>query len=488
MDSIVASEIAAIRITMTQTMVRVRFAPSPTGHLHIGGLRTAIFNWLFARHYNGVFLLRIEDTDKERSKKEYFDSILDSFVWMSMESDEPIVIQSERFTEHQRLIQQLIDEDKAYRCFCTRTIPVHDETEEGEAAYIKYDGTCRNYKSTKEDLQRPFVVRFKLPKFSSDVFSFNDIIYGEMSFPVDQFDDFIIARSDGNPMYNFVVVADDIFMRITHIIRGQEHLVNTPKQILLYQALGATVPVFAHLPLILGPSGAKLSKREAAVSVLSYKQEGYLAGALFNFLVRLGWSHGDQEIFTRKELMELFDLKTIHRHSAVFDIKKLEWLNGVYIRETSAIDLIALIERDIYPHWRSMLKNWTEQQIHQLIGLYKERIKTLRELADELLALHEVPASFDAVAEQFKAQTSIEHLQAVEGSLLALQDWRTDLLSAEIKKLCELRSIKLPMIAQPLRLALTGKTSSPGVFELMAILGKQESLKRLRAFIVWLQL
>jgi len=461
--------------------VRVRFAPSPTGHLHIGGLRSAIFNWLFARHHNGKFLLRIEDTDKERDKQEYVDSILGSFAWMAMASDEPIVVQSSRFAQHAELIQKLIDEGKAYRCFCTRTANVPDEENEG-GAYSKYDGICRERAVTEKDLQQPYVVRFKLPTFSGDAFSFEDMIYGQLSFPVDQFDDFIIARSNGNPMYNFVVVADDIFMRITHVIRGQEHLINTPKQIMLYKALGAQVPRFAHLPLILGPSGTKLSKREAAVSVLSYKEDGYIAEALFNYLVRLGWSHGDQEVFSRAEIIEFFTLEDVHQHGAVFDSKKLEWLNGVYIRAASSEELVALIERDVHPHWRAQLPQWTERELHALVGLYKERVKTLRELADEISNLYHAPCVYDAQAvADVITPGSVDNIAMLEEVLCKVPEWDVQTVTTAVKKIAQDNNLKLPAFAQPIRLALTGKASSPGVFELLAYLGKAESLRRLQA-------
>lgn len=466
-------------------MVRVRFAPSPTGHLHIGGLRSAIFNWLFARHNNGTFLLRIEDTDKERSTREYLGSILNSFTWMSMPSDEPVVIQSQRFADHQQLIDQLLREGKAYRCFCTRTVLTEDVAEGG--AYAKYDGTCREHSVTEDDLKRPYVVRFKLPKFSQEHFIVQDLIYGEVLFPIDQFDDFIIARSDGNPMYNFVVVADDIFMNITYIIRGQEHLVNTPKQIMLYQALNAQVPQFAHLPLILGPSGAKLSKREAAVSVLSYKEMGFLPDALFNYLVRLGWSHGDQEVFTREQLIEFFSLDAIHKKSAVFDTKKLEWLNGVYIRQHSAQDLLTIIVRDLQPDFRTLSPHWSDTQLLTAIDLYKERIVTLKELAREITVLHQHVVTYDEeTSKPFCTVQTQEVLQVTLQALEALRDWQAPVLMATLKQLCTNLTIKMPIVAQPIRVALTGTMASPGIGELLALLGKEESMHRLKKFALYL--
>ena len=270
-------------------LVRVRFAPSPTGHLHIGGLRAALFNWLFARHNGGKFLLRIEDTDLVRSTQEYTDSILSSFKWAGITPDEPIVIQSQRIAEHKKVIERLLEQGAMYRCFCSQ-----DELETrltkiqgSEGLVTKYDGKCRN---ADQNLQKPFVVRFKLPANQSEIV-FEDLIRGRVAFDINQFDDFIVARSDGSPMYNFVVVVDDAFMNITHVIRGEDHISNTPKQIMLYQACGYPLPQFAHLPMILGPSGERLSKRDGATSVLEYKQQGYLPDALLNYLARLGWSH-----------------------------------------------------------------------------------------------------------------------------------------------------------------------------------------------------
>ena len=483
---------------MYKKNVRVRFAPSPTGHLHIGGLRSAIFNWLFAKHNNGLFLIRIEDTDKERSTKEFEDSILDSFKWMDIQSDEPLIKQSDRNSEHKQLVQKLIDSGKAYRCFCTQKIDCEENNQEGD--YSKYDRACLGRKISEEDLKKPFAVRFKLPEFSSDTFKFDDLIYGQISFPVDQFDDFVIARSDGDPVYNFVVVADDIFQKINFVIRGQEHLVNTPKQIMLYEAIGAQVPQFAHLPLILGPSGAKLSKREAAVSVLSYMQEGFLPEALLNYLVRLGWSHGDQEIFSRQELINLFELKDVHRSGAIFDIHKLQWLNSVYIKERSDQDILSYIVKWLDPDFSKNLsavpavaagdlsdvvltksegRGWSKEQILSFIGLYKERVKTLKELMTILICLHEVPNFKDEDLQPWKSAETVNRLQMIENELSGLVSWDIESISTALKMLGTRLDIKFPMIAKPIRLALTGQVESPSIFELLFLLSKNESLKRI---------
>lgn len=458
--------------------VRVRFAPSPTGHLHIGGLRSAIFNWLFARKHNGSFLIRIEDTDTERSLDVYTQSILDSFSWMSMQSDEPIFKQTDRLHDHVALVQQLLAEGKAYRCFCLKREFVED------GSYTRYERVCLGKTWSQEDLQKPHVIRFKLPDFTSENFFFHDEIYGDVSYPINQFDDFIILRSNGQPVYNFVVVADDIYQRITHVIRGQDHLVNTPKQIMLYQAFGKMPPVFAHLPLILGPSGAKLSKREAATSVISYKEEGFLPDALFNYLVRLGWSHGDQEVFSRAELVQFFALKDVNRAGAIFDMKKLTWLNGVYLRSMTANDLLTMIINLYDQNFLEDASLYTAEQIAMLIDLYKERVHTLKELYEELRSLLSGSCAINEQELAVYATPEVqERLKIVEARLANVVPWTVAEVGACIKSLCEEHSLKLPDVAKPLRLALTGKLASPGIFELLVALSKEEALKRIRLLI-----
>lgn len=459
--------------------VRVRFAPSPTGHLHMGALRTIIFNWLFARHHQGKFLLRIEDTDPVRSKKEYTESILASMAWMSIDYDEELIIQSDRFSEHARVIDELIREGKAYRCFCAE---VQDENE-SEETFRRYPGTCRNRVPQASDVHKKFVVRFKVPEHEK--ISFNDLIHGEIAFESEQLDDFVLARSDGTPMYNFVVVVDDAFMRITHIIRGEEHISNTPKQILLYKACKYTLPQFAHLPLILGPDGKKLSKRQAATAVLDYKTRGYLPEALFNYLVRLGWAHGDQEIFDRQELIDYFTLAAVGKKAAIFDVQKLEWLNGMYIRQLSAHDIIERILRDVDKDFKTKTKIFNDEQMTLLVNLYKERTKVLLELAHEIIALTQAPASYDATALTTisRAPHALQQLRQLTKQLEHITPFSPEELSGNIKALSKELSIKLIDFAQPIRLALTGKVASPGVFELLSALGKHESLRRLALLI-----
>jgi len=464
--------------------VRVRFAPSPTGYLHIGNLRAAIFNWLFARNNGGMFLIRIEDTDRERSKQEYKDYLMESLDWIGIDYDEAVVIQSSRIEEHKKLIKKLIDEKKAYRCYCSQEdIKDRNRSKAGyEDLFMGYDGFCRD-RVDSEDLDKPFVVRFKLPDNKKSI-HFKDLIRGSISFEIEQFDDFIIARSDGTPMYNLVVVVDDDFMKISHIIRGEDHISNTPKQILLYEALGYKVPDFAHIPLILGPSGDKLSKRDAAVSVLEYKKQGILPEALLNYLVRLGWSHGDQEIFTKNELVSYFSLDHVGKKGAIFDVDKLLWLNSVYIREMSAKSLKKRIEDDLQFDYKNCLGRFSESLILRLIDLYKGRSKTLQELKDHLVLIHDGPKNYDMSAiGRWIDEKTLVYLEDLIDVLKVEDNFAHDILASIIKKICKEHSVKLVALAQPIRIALTGSTASPGIFDLLEIVSKDQSIKRLEGLL-----
>ena len=454
--------------------VRVRFAPSPTGHLHLGSLRTALFNYLFARHHKGEFLLRIEDTDFERSKPEYVDSILKALSWVGIQADEPMVVQSDRIKRHQEIIEKLVTESKAYRCYCTQD---DLKARAGDELFFKYDGVCR----VRDDQpDTPYVIRFKLPEFAD--ISFDDLIRGRVTIPRDQLDDFIIARSDGTPMYNFVVVVDDADMRITQVIRGEDHISNTPKQILLYQACGYSVPQFAHIPLILGPSGDRLSKRDGATSALAYKELGYLPDAFVNYLVRLGWAHGDQEIFSRQELIDLFTLDAVGKKGSIFDIQKLNWLNGVYIRESSAQSLLSYIQAELESVFSKQFSGWNTEQLLGAIELYKERVFTIQELMQEVTLLYNGPSAYDeADMRKWITQQTSGHLDQLLQTLASITQFNGDALSQPIKELAKNLEIKFALIAQPVRIALIGKGSGPGVFDMLAQIGKKESLDRITA-------
>lgn len=466
-----------------QSNIRVRMAPSPTGFLHLGGLRTALFNWLFAAHNNGTFLVRIEDTDLERSKPEFTASIIEALDWASIQSAEPLVIQSEHIKRHQEVAYKLLAEGKAYKCFCTQQeLESRLGTNVSQDGYTKYDKKCCGI----SDIGRtePFAIRFKIPDNLERV-SFSDLIHGEISFDTEQLDDFIIVRSDGTPMYNFVVVVDDADMRITHVIRGDDHISNTPKQILLYQAAQFALPIFAHVPMILGADGQRLSKRHAATAVIDYRKNGFLAEALCNYLVRLGWSHGDQEVFTREELINYFTLDQVGKKAAIFDTKKLEWLNGLYIRQKTGEELAQLITRDVDSNFKTRLANWPENQIYKILELYKDRVKTLCELIEEINAAYAGPVAFtDLELEKIKRDAHAQILMLKVAHVLREQEnFVAPDITTSLKNICKEEKIGLVEIAQPLRIALIGKAASPSIFELLEIIGKSESIKRLDFFI-----
>lgn len=429
--------------------VRVRFAPSPTGHLHIGGLRLALFNWLFARNQGGAFIIRIEDTDLERSKQEYVDSILNAFKWVGIESDEPIQYQTQRFDLYRRYIEKLVAEGKAYW-----SDPAKEE-----------NGLS--------------VVRFRLPRDRKTV-SFHDAIHGDISFDIDQIGgDFVIARADGSPLYNFVVVIDDIEMKISHVIRGDDHISNTPKQILLYEAIGAPLPFFAHAPMILGPTGAKLSKRDATTSVVEYRTMGILPDALCNYLVRLGWAHGDQEVFTKQELVEAFSLAGINKSGAIFDMTKLLWMNGVYLKSAPAVWLIDYIHTNVDAGFTVQFSGWSRQQLERALELYRERVTTVRELIDVVSALYREPEFVDVPASETWDQVTQELLDLFLERLGELHDPSSVAIEQLVKTLCKERGVPLPAVAKPIRFSLTGTLSSPSVYELVALLGCQVSEQRI---------
>ncbi|MBN1882358.1 MAG: glutamate--tRNA ligase [Deltaproteobacteria bacterium] len=454
--------------------VRVRFAPSPTGHLHIGGARTSLFNWLYARRMGGTFILRIEDTDRERSRDEYTEAILDSLTWLGMDWDEGPFYQSQRDDCYQEAIGRLLSEKKAYRCYCTP-----EELEEKRDAAMKrgekpkYDGTCRG-----KDLphrEEPYVVRFHSPE--SGVTEFTDLIKGKIIFENRELDDLIIRRSDGSPTYNFTVVVDDTDMNITHVIRGDDHINNTPRQILIFQALGYTVPAFAHVPMIFGSDHKKLSKRHGALSTTEYRQMGYLPEALVNYLVRLGWSHGDQEIFSIEELKEAFTVEDVGKSAGVFNPEKLEWLNGHYIRQADP----TRIARDIVPilsdrGYEGLDAAWLARAVETL----QERAKTLVEMADMGDFYFTDGVTYDEKgADKFLKASVTAPLQEIKGELSALSDWSAANIESAFNRVLERFDLKLGKIAQPLRVALTGTTVSPGIYEIIDVLGRKRVTERI---------
>ena len=469
---------------MAQKAVRVRFAPSPTGNLHIGGLRTALFNWLFARHNAGTFLVRIEDTDKERSEKKYVTALLDALAWVGLESDEEIIFQSERQHIYKQVVDKLIAEKKAYRCICTpEEIEARVRAVGNLEEHYGYDGFCKDRKISDQQ-GKSFGIRFVIPQDIEKVIV-NDEIRGEVVFERNQLDDFVIFRSDGTPMYNFAVVVDDYHSGITHVIRGEEHLPNTPKQMLLYSACQYELPRFAHIPMILAPDGSKLSKRYGAVDIMSYRDQGFLPDALVNYIVRLGWAHGDQELFNRSEMIASFTLEGVGKKAAIFDIQKLEWMNGVYMREASPAEILRLLSYIPTPI-DSFEKNdqLTVAQKTEVISLYQSRVKNLIDLAGQATVFFAGPTTYNL--EDVQKWTNSLTTPSLLGRALQVLELQSAFehheVGAALKGLCDIEGIKLGNLAQPLRIALTGGASSPGVFEMLALLGKEKSIARIKTF------
>lgn len=460
--------------------VRVRFAPSPTGHLHIGSLRTALFNWLFARHYGGTFLVRIEDTDRQRSTKEFEQSILQSLEWTGITPDEEIIYQFDRLETHKQVVEKLLQEGKAYKCFCPELeLTAKKEAAIGRQETYQYDKSCRILSQDQNYQDQPYVVRFAVD-ITGDTFSFMDEIKGEVTIPSVQVDDFIILRSDDTVTYNFAVVQDDHDMKVSHVIRGEDHLLNTVKQILLYQALGYQVPKFAHIPLILGPSGQKMSKRDGSTSVVEYKRDGYLAQALCNYLVRLGWAHGDQEIFTIEEMVKYFSLDGVHKSGAKFDKEKLNWMNSVYIKEKMPEDIFELFKKNLDEDPASATEYWSEQDCLAWIALYQDRVHTLRELYQEIVTAYSLPAAYDWDALGQIIENDQKDILQLLQHLFETTDFEKQILLKAVKELCKEHGYKMAQIAQFLRFVLLGTLSGPSVFDMIILFGKQEVQKRIK--------
>jgi glutamyl-tRNA synthetase len=458
-----------------------RFPPSPTGYLHVGGARTAIFNWLYARHMNGKFILRIEDTDAERSTQASVDAIFDALQWLNIDWDEGPFFQTQRFEIYREYIQKLIDSGHAYFCTCSpEEIDAMRQKAMATGAKPRYDGTCR-----EKGLEKPdnAVVRFKAPLTGTIVVE--DVIKGNIVFQNDELDDFVICRSDGTPMYNFVVVVDDITMNINTIIRGDDHVMNTPKQILLYKALGSPLPIFGHVPMVLGHDRSRLSKRHGAMSVTAYRDMGFLPDALVNYLVRLGWSHGDQEFFTRDELIEVFDLENIGRSAGIFDPEKLQALNAEHIKATLPVHLVDPLKPFLKKHGIEIKDG---EYIHKVIETLQPRSKTLDEMAAAALYYYQDEIIFEEkAAKKFLKPTALEPLRLLSEKLEALADYTQENLEEVFKAVMDQTGLKLGKIAQPVRVALTGKTASPGIFEIIAILGRDRVIPRLRKAIRFIE-
>src|SRR3990167_5986170 len=455
-------------------MPRFRFAPSPTGHLHIGGARTALYNFLMAKKTGGQFVLRIEDTDQERSTQEYVESILQGMQWLGLSWDEGPYFQTARAKIYQEHIEKLLHQGQAYRCYCSvEQLETMREAALKAGLKPKYNGTCRDL--NQQDTKQPHCIRFKSKQWG--VTKVVDLIKGEVNFDNAELDDFIIARTDGSPTYNFVVVVDDVDMKMTHVIRGDDHLNNTPRQVLLYEALAYPIPQFAHVPMILGADKKRLSKRHGATSVTAYRDMGYLPEALVNYLVRLGWSHGDEEIFSFEELIQKFDIQDVGKSAGVFNPEKLLWLNGHYIRQATPQHLL----KHAKPFFAQsgILLNEDAFTL-KAIASCQGKVKTLLELVT--LSQFYFTEDYPLVAEAKEKFLKPEHkalLTELKPFLETLDPFSKENLETNLKVFAEKKSIKFNILAQPLRVALTGTTVSPSLFDLLAILGKEKTLTRL---------
>ena len=455
--------------------VRTRFAPSPTGYLHIGGARTALFSWLFARKHGGQFVLRIEDTDLERSTAESVNAILEGMTWLSLEYDEGPFYQTSRFERYAQVIQQLLDSGHAYRCYCSRE-RLEKLREKQMAAKLKprYDGHCRHGATPPED-DAPFVIRFKNPE-SGEV-AFDDLVRGRISFDNAELDDLVIARSDGSPTYNLTVVVDDSDMDITHVIRGDDHINNTPRQINILKALGLEVPAYAHTPMILGGDGKRLSKRHGAMSVVQYREDGYLPEALLNYLVRLGWSHGDQELFSVDEMIELFDIVDVNRAASVFNTDKLRWLNQQHIIRTDPMH----IARYLTHHLGLRGIDPTEgPDLLEVVKAQHERATTLVEMAEISECFYRDFESFDEqAAKKHLRPVAREPLEKVKQGLAALDSWTAETVYTVVKAVAAELELNLGKVAQPVRVAIVGRAASPSIDVTLYLVGREASLRRI---------
>lgn len=462
------------------SQVRVRFAPSPTGFLHIGGVRTALFNWLFARQQQGVFILRIEDTDQSRSTDESIQAIIEGMKWVGLDWDEGPFRQTERMDLYRAHAMKLLETGQAYWCVCkAEELEARRKEAEAKGLSPRYDGRCRNVKLASPPGDA--ALRFKAPQEGQTVIE--DLIKGKVVFDNTVVDDVIILRSNGYPTYNFSVVVDDALMGITHVVRGDDHLTNTPRQIPIFEALGFAVPRFGHLPMILGADKTRLSKRHGATSIMAYKDMGYLPDAMVNYLVRLGWSHGDQELFTRQELIEKFSWDHVQTSAAVFNPDKLLWMNAEYIKTSPPSEVAqALVPHLEQAGLKDELRTVSNEWLAQLVVLVKERAKTLADMVEWVRPYFGQGATLEVdAAKKFLTPTTAPLLQKLLTRFEALPSFSKQVWEDSFKKLVEEEGIKMGALAQPVRVALTGRTASPGLFEVMEVLGRERTFVRLKA-------
>jgi glutamyl-tRNA synthetase len=455
--------------------IRTRFAPSPTGLLHIGGVRTALFSWLYARRHHGEFILRIEDTDRERSTEEATQVILDGMQWLGLAHDEGPYYQTRRMDRYREVLGQFLAAGHAYRCYCTKEELEEMRNKQTAAKQNpRYDGTCRNRTQPRAGVDP--VVRFKNPIDGSVIVE--DVIHGNVAFDNAQLDDLIIARSDGTPTYNFCVVVDDMDMQVTHVIRGDDHLNNTPRQINMLRALGAPTPVYAHVPMILGADGAKLSKRHGAVSVLQYREDGYLPEALLNYLVRLGWSHGDQEVFSMEEMQQLFDIRDVNKAASAFNPEKLLWLNQQHIMRATPQRLAEYLKPQLAALGVAVTDDRT---LVAVAKVQRERAKTLREMAqNSLYFFRDFTAYDEKAAKKNLTAESVAPLRTVRDKLSALDEWTAAGAHEAVNQTATELGVGLGKVAQPVRVAVAGTSVSPPIDVTLEALGRQKTLARLQ--------
>jgi len=463
---------------MSATPVVTRFAPSPTGYLHIGGARTALFNWLFARHHGGQFLLRIEDTDIARSTPEATAAILDGMQWLGLDHDGEAVSQAGRIDIHAAAVERMIERGTAYRCYATKEqIDAARDKARAEKRPLGYDSPWRD-EAPNLTSDMPFTVRLKAPREGETVIE--DAVQGRVAFGNEQLDDLILLRSDGTPTYMLAVVVDDHDMGVTHVIRGDDHLTNAARQTLIYRALGWETPIFAHIPLIHGPDGAKLSKRHGALGVGEYREMGYLPEAMRNYLARLGWSHGDDEFFTTEQATGWFGLDGINKSAARFDFAKLENLNGQHMRVADDAYLADVVAETMARRDGPTLTATQHEAMREAMPGLKERAKTIVELADSAYYIYaERPLDMDAKAAKLLSDDARTMLSELTSHLRNATEWRADLLEDTVKTFAADKDLKLGKVAQPMRAALTGRASSPGIYDVMITLGRDEALARL---------
>lgn len=469
-------------MTVPDSKTRLRFAPSPTGFLHVGGARTALYNWLIARKQNGVFILRIEDTDVLRSSEEMVDVILNSLRWLGLNWDEGPYFQSTRLDMYRKAANKLLEEGKAYRCFCKpEDLNARREAATKEKGFWKYERICYTLKPEEIEANlksgKPYAIRFLVPEGST---SFQDLVHGEISLDHGPVDDFVLLRSDGHPTYHLSVVVDDIDMRITHVVRGDDHISNTPKQLMLYEGLGANPPLFAHLPLILGPDKKRLSKRHGSVAVEEYQNQGILPETLVNFLALLGWNPGDErEILSREELIQEFDLSKVNSSNAVFDVKKLHWMNAKYLSTVDPERLLRMLQ-PFLPD-----SSWSDDPAFaDRVKLMQSRATTLPDLAEMIAPFYRNDFTYDpkGLEKAKKDSTVAPLLEKFIPGLESLHPWDRQSLESYLRQFTEKQGIQASALIHPIRLALTGRTGGPGLFEVFELMGRENSIDRLKRF------